>query len=606
MTLVCPVCNSRDIDFSEASGHSACMACGTVVEENTIVSSIEFQESGDRSSVVGQFVSATCSKQYASEGGGRYGNTRESRDATLAQARRVISQVASSLHLPPLYVDRAYRLYQIALERNFVFGRRQMHVVATCLYTICRQEKSPHLLIDFSDALQVNVFVLGSAFLKFSRLLNMPLPTVDPSLYIHRFAARLEMGDKMNSVITTALRIVTRLKKDWISTGRRPDGVCAAAMLIATRAHGFHKAQGEIAKLFRVSADTLKNRILDFKATPSAQLTVEQFHSNDTTEEYDPPSYIKNLVESLINDTDETGFSECENEDEEFDKVMTSDSEENNQPIIKKSIKKNQSQELVLSFSNSNKIVDDDDAVDKSEEIVRDSQNTIIGNVSVSVPIPGLSQKKPISSAKNKNIEAKKTLYGSMYSEIEEKEHEDNLIDTQANYSNSKSLKDKDESLSAIRVEAAINAAQGNEEAIRELNLEKKRKLKQLSLSNKKDKEVEGVIKIVEVNTRKISSKKNKTPVIKAKMVAFESPSNPGASSSSSSSSIGLGNNQNKDNVNNINDSITIEEETEESVVSILEDKDVDVYILTEEEQKKRFILFLFYNFLFIYSNLYI
>lgn len=598
MSLVCPVCNSRDIDFSEASGHSACMACGTVVEENTIVSSIEFQESGDRSSVVGQFVSATCSKQYASEGGGRYGNTRESRDATLAQARRVISQVASSLHLPPLYVDRAYRLYQIALERNFVFGRRQMHVVATCLYTICRQEKSPHLLIDFSDALQVNVFVLGSAFLKFSRLLNMPLPTVDPSLYIHRFAARLEMGDKMNSVITTALRIVTRLKKDWISTGRRPDGVCAAAMLIATRAHGFHKAQGEIAKLFRVSADTLKNRLLDFKATPSAQLTVEQFHSNDSTEEYDPPSYIKNLVESLINDTDETGFSDCEDEDQEISEIMTSDSEneENNQIIKKKKIIK-PNKELVLTFSNSNKNDDDNNnAVDESEEIIRNTQNTTIGNVSVSVPVPGLLQKKTLSSTKNKNMEAMKTLYGSMYSEIVEKEEEDNLNDTHTNYNNSKSLKEKDENLSAIRVEAAINAAQGNEKAIRELILEKKRKLKQLSLSNKKDIGVEGDIKIVQINTRKIS-KKSKTPTMKAKMVAFESSSTSKSGSSTSSS-----NNQNKNNDDNINDTITIEKETEEIVSSILEDKDVDVYILTEEEQKKRFVLYLFYY--YIYSNL--
>ena len=60
-------------------------------------------------------------------------------------ARRAIAQVAANIKLPPLYVDRAYRLYQLALQRNFTFGRRQAHIVATCLYIICRQEKSPHL-----------------------------------------------------------------------------------------------------------------------------------------------------------------------------------------------------------------------------------------------------------------------------------------------------------------------------------------------------------------------------------------------------------------------------------------------------------------------------
>ncbi|KAK7242235.1 transcription factor IIIB [Aureococcus anophagefferens] len=52
------------------------------------------------------------------------------------------------------------------------------------------------MLIDFSGVLQVNVYALGATFLKFRRLLNLELPIIDPSLYIHRFAAKLELGDK--------------------------------------------------------------------------------------------------------------------------------------------------------------------------------------------------------------------------------------------------------------------------------------------------------------------------------------------------------------------------------------------------------------------------
>jgi transcription factor IIIB subunit 2 len=40
------------------------------------------------------------------------------------------------------------------------------------------------MLIDFSDVVQTNVFVLGQAVLKFCKLLNMQLPLIDPSLYI--------------------------------------------------------------------------------------------------------------------------------------------------------------------------------------------------------------------------------------------------------------------------------------------------------------------------------------------------------------------------------------------------------------------------------------
>lgn len=60
--MECPTCGSHEIELIESSGHAVCIQCGTVLEENTIVSSVEFQESGDRSHVIGQFVSATSSK----------------------------------------------------------------------------------------------------------------------------------------------------------------------------------------------------------------------------------------------------------------------------------------------------------------------------------------------------------------------------------------------------------------------------------------------------------------------------------------------------------------------------------------------------------------
>jgi len=384
--MECPNCKSRDLDLNEAGGNLACVSCGTVVEENTIVSSVEFQESGDRSHVMGQFVSANCSKPYnsATRSRGRYGNSRESRDATLAMARRNISQVAGTLRLPAIYVDKAYRLYALALQRNFIFGRRQMHVVATCLYTICRQEKSPHLLIDFSDALQVNVYVLGKSFLQFTRLLNLALPVVDPALYIHRFSARLDLGDKMNAVSTTALRIVTRLKKDWINFGRRPDGVCAAAMLIAARSQGFHKSQEEIAKIFRISCETLRNRMDDFAATPSAQLTVDQFHLLDDANEFDPPIYVSHQIDAhgdnlelTLQDgakpqKDQQSGDSCSEEDEE-----------------------------------------DEEAQDQGATGVR------VGDTKVTVPIPRL-KRKMASSNKIRLVQSVQTLYDGIYAELDE------------------------------------------------------------------------------------------------------------------------------------------------------------------------------------------
>lgn len=56
---VCKNCGSSDIDVDHARGDAVCMGCGSVLEDNIIVSEVEFVETGGGGSLaVGQFVSA--------------------------------------------------------------------------------------------------------------------------------------------------------------------------------------------------------------------------------------------------------------------------------------------------------------------------------------------------------------------------------------------------------------------------------------------------------------------------------------------------------------------------------------------------------------------
>mmetsp|Transcript_40077 Transcript_40077/g.96767 ORF Transcript_40077/g.96767 Transcript_40077/m.96767 type:complete len:644 (-) Transcript_40077:268-2199(-) len=295
---LCPGCGSEQIEAHEASGAMVCTDCGCILEENAIVSAVEFVEGqGGASSMVGQFVSATSSKAYTgSRASGGYGFSRDSRETTLANGRRRIQEVASRLRLSGHFVDSAHRLFTIAVEKNFVQGRRTIHVVAACLYISCRQEKSQHMLIDFSDALQVNVYTLGTCFLKFRRLLGLKLEIIDPALYVYRFAAHLSLDDKANQVAMTALRLVARMRRDWIVAGRRPAGICAAALLIAARAHGFHRQPSDVTRILRVCGMTVTTRVKEFEQTPSSKLTLEQFNRVEFQNEADPPRFTHNRI----------------------------------------------------------------------------------------------------------------------------------------------------------------------------------------------------------------------------------------------------------------------------------------------------------------------
>lgn len=225
---------------------------------------------------------------------GRRINTGQSREETIANARRKFQEVAIALKgLSEYHIDQGVQCYKSALAFNFTQGRKQGHVIAACLYIVCRREKTMHLLIDFSDVLHTNVFILGATYLKLIKTLNIykDMPIIDPSLYLSRFAAQLGFDDKTQAVTTDALRLVQRMKRDWIHYGRRPSGICGACLLIAARMHGFQRSQEEIIRVVKICDLTLRKRLNEFAGTESAELSIEEFRSTDLSHEGNPPAF---------------------------------------------------------------------------------------------------------------------------------------------------------------------------------------------------------------------------------------------------------------------------------------------------------------------------
>ncbi|XP_031728997.1 BRF1 general transcription factor IIIB subunit a [Anarrhichthys ocellatus] len=300
---VCKNCGSSDIDVDQARGDAVCMTCGSVLEDNIIVSEVEFVETGGGgSSAVGQFVSTDAGGINPSFGDNHFsGVGRESRAQTLQRARMNINTLGHQLQMNKHCLDTALNFYKMALMKHLTSGRKNSHVVAACLYLVCRTEGTPHMLLDLSDILQVNVYMLGRTFLVLSRELCINAPAIDPCLYIPRFAQLLEFGEKNHDVSMTAMRLVQRMKRDWMHTGRRPSGLCGAALLVAARMHDFRRTIKEIISVVKVCETTLRKRLTEFEDTPTSQLTIEEFMKMDLDEECDPPSFTEGLRKKKIN-----------------------------------------------------------------------------------------------------------------------------------------------------------------------------------------------------------------------------------------------------------------------------------------------------------------
>eukprot|EP00357_Protocruzia_adherens_P012983 CAMPEP_0115041098 /NCGR_PEP_ID=MMETSP0216-20121206/45306_1 /TAXON_ID=223996 /ORGANISM="Protocruzia adherens, Strain Boccale" /LENGTH=460 /DNA_ID=CAMNT_0002422633 /DNA_START=455 /DNA_END=1837 /DNA_ORIENTATION=- len=211
--------------------------------------------------------------------------------------------MARSLGINENYVTtEAKRTYKLASEKYFTQGRKRKHVIAVCLYIGCRYTKYPLLLIDFAMTLKEKLYDLANCYLKLLSLLHLneqTVPQVDPSIFLHKYCKKLEFGEKTGEVSRTALKIIQCMNRDWITTGRRPTGLCGAAILIAARYHGFKRSIPQIVKSVHACDETIRKRIIEFSQTEVARLTREEFENDGDkkiTIEADPPSFIRNRL----------------------------------------------------------------------------------------------------------------------------------------------------------------------------------------------------------------------------------------------------------------------------------------------------------------------
>lgn len=98
------------------------------------------------------------------------------------------------------------------------------------------------------------------------------------------------------------------MNRDWMAIGRRPSGLCGAALLVSARMYDFHLTLDDIVKVVKIGKTTLRKRMLEFEDTPSSNLTVDEFHTIDLEEEHDPPAYTRSRkfakmkqIEEMVN-----------------------------------------------------------------------------------------------------------------------------------------------------------------------------------------------------------------------------------------------------------------------------------------------------------------
>jgi len=336
--MQCEKC--ENIQKDPNTGMLICLTCGNVVEESQVVNALEFDED---QKAAGTFMDFNKPSYFHPGGRNTLSQMIDPSQRNLNRAFKLIDNVSKILTINESIVKYAKKLYTIASNKKFTQGRNTKHIVGAILYLACRKNQTTHLLIDFSEVLRINLFIIGSLYIKLIKITGQQIQIIDPSLYMHRFCNKFNFGNNAKEIERTALKILQFMKRDWITTGRRPSGLCGACILISAKLHKFNIDINLLSDVVHVSAQTIQNRIEEFSLTKVASMTKEQFEAFKEGHYYpgaDPPAFLKGLMK--------------DNEEKEQKEIV----EENKEKIENGANVTKNKMDLENGLSNANKNID--------------------------------------------------------------------------------------------------------------------------------------------------------------------------------------------------------------------------------------------------------
>ncbi|KAF2860257.1 hypothetical protein K470DRAFT_247499 [Piedraia hortae CBS 480.64] len=281
-------CDEPDIGEDADDGKTVCRNCGTQISECNIVNEVQFEETaGGAAQVQGAVVGQHARHANTmGEWGRRMGDSNRSRSVELErEAAAVIGALGARYDIEEDIRAEAKGFFSLIANSTFHRGRRTDQIAGCCLYYVCRKRPEKALmLIDFAEHVGANVFHFGELYKDLLKRYGFSTDTesrvqhlIDWEELIMRYCKKLDFGPATKDVASDSLRILKRMRRDWIATGRHPAGLAGACLLLGARMNNFNRSVREIVYVLKISDQTIAKRVYEFRQTKSATLSLAEF-----------------------------------------------------------------------------------------------------------------------------------------------------------------------------------------------------------------------------------------------------------------------------------------------------------------------------------------
>ena len=277
----CNYCNSKNLIFNYKLNSTLCENCGKIINENLFLNENNFIELNKFSYNNNKFNNFLLSNQIFN---------REKK------IKNLFLNIINILKLPNFLLEISMKYYKLCLNKNFSKGIKSKILCCVILYSICRLNNINILLIEFSNIIKINLFKLGTIYIKFIKLFDLKIPLLDSSLILKKLISKFKNfnSNEIQQINQIAFKILQCMKKNWLIEGRNPNGICAACIFISLKLNNFKT--DDVCKIINISKKTINLRINEFKQSKFALLSKDELLNInlDNYEENNPPSFIKN------------------------------------------------------------------------------------------------------------------------------------------------------------------------------------------------------------------------------------------------------------------------------------------------------------------------
>ena len=240
----CPECGSKNIEQSYL-GECVCKVCGLIIEDNLPDATI-YREGTSRTKPQPMNSKIVKSVWLLS-----------SKEKNLERARNKITILAERLNLPKFVKEEAYRIYELAVNKDLCVGRDGESILHACIYAACSQNNIPKTITEITEYSLVTKRKLIRAYSLLQKNLGMKAKVHDVSDFLPRFTSNLGLS---HDCLTKTMRLMDKIKGTALYSGKNPKSIAAAVIYIAANMNKERLSQRAVANEIGVMEVTIRKR----------------------------------------------------------------------------------------------------------------------------------------------------------------------------------------------------------------------------------------------------------------------------------------------------------------------------------------------------------